>query len=96
MTNTLQRRLLRDIAEIQTKPYPNIALRLHDDHNLTNACLVLTVEGYGDMHLTVIFPANYPLKPPTIQMNSAIKHPNIFGSYICSSILNTTQGYTSA
>jgi ubiquitin-protein ligase len=93
--NSLRQRLLRDIAEIQTKPYPNIALRVQDD-DISKACLILTVEGYGNMHLTVQFPGDYPLKPPKIQMNSAIQHPNIFGSYICSSILNTTQGYTSA
>jgi ubiquitin-protein ligase len=93
--DTLRQRLLRDIAEIQTKPYPNIALNIRDS-DITSACLVLTVEGYGHMHMTVNFPADYPLKPPRIQMNSAVKHPNIFGSYICSSILNTTEGYTSA
>ncbi|KAG0652530.1 Ubiquitin-ligase [Hyphodiscus hymeniophilus] len=95
MANTLRQRLLRDIAEIQTKPYPNIALHPHD-HDLNNACLILTVEGYGSMHLTVEFPQDYPLSPPKIGMNSNIKHPNVYGSYICSSILNTTEGYTSA
>lgn len=94
-THTLRDRLLRDVAEIQTKPYPNIALKI-EDHDITTACLVLTVEGYGYMHMTVHFPGDYPLNPPMIQMNSTIKHPNIFGSYICSSILNTTEGYTSA
>lgn len=93
--NSLRQRLLRDIIEIQTKPYPNIAVKVQDG-DITSACLVLTVEGYGDMHLTVQFPDDYPLNPPKIQMNSAIKHPNIFGTYICSSILNTTEGYTSA
>jgi hypothetical protein len=29
-------------------------------------------------------------------MDSDVKHPNIFGYYICASILNTHQGYTSA
>jgi ubiquitin-protein ligase len=96
MANTLRQRLLKDVAEIQTKPYPNIALRLHDDNDLTHACLVLTVESYGNMHLTVEPPKDYPLNPPRVQMNSNISHPNIFVTYICSSILNTTEGYTSA
>lgn len=96
MDYSLHQRLLRDIAEIQTKPYPNIALRMHDERDVSNACLVLTVDGYGDMHLTVEIPCDYPLNPPNIRMNSNIKHPNIFGHYICSSILNTTEGYTSA
>jgi len=48
------------------------------------------------MHLSVSFSDDYPLSPPVIQMNSKISHPNIFGTYICASILNTTEGYTPA
>jgi ubiquitin-protein ligase len=95
MANTLKQRLLRDIAELQSKPYPNIELHVQDD-DLTKACLILTVEGYGPMHLTVTFPSNYPLAPPRIQMDSDVAHPNIFDTYICASILNTTEGYTPA
>ncbi|KAG9229410.1 hypothetical protein BJ875DRAFT_197923 [Amylocarpus encephaloides] len=91
----LRKRLLQDIAELQTMPYPNTALYVQGD-DLSAACLVLTVEAYGDMHLTVEFPSSYPLSPPTIKMNSDISHPNIFGDYICASILNTTEGYTPA
>jgi ubiquitin-protein ligase len=92
---SLHQRLLQDIAELQTKPYPNITLHIQED-NLTEACLVLTVDTYGPMHLTVTFPKNYPLSPPSIRMNSNINHPNIFGDYICASILNTREGYTPA
>jgi ubiquitin-protein ligase len=67
MANTLKQRLLRDIAELQSKPYPNIELHVQDD-DLTQACLVLNPEGYGLMHLTVNFPNDFPLKPPTIQV----------------------------
>ena len=95
MASTLKQRLLRDIAELQSKPYPNIELHVQDE-NLTHACLVLNVEGYGPMHLTVTFPSNYPLAPPRIQMDSDVMHPNIFNTYICASILNTTEGYTPA
>jgi ubiquitin-protein ligase len=93
--NTLQQRLLQDLAELQSNPYPNIALHFEDD-DITKACLILTVEGYGPMHLTVLFHGNYPLSPPEIQMNSQIRHPNIYSTYICASILNTTEGYTPA
>ncbi|TVY85586.1 hypothetical protein LSUE1_G000100 [Lachnellula suecica] len=96
MASTLRQRLIHDIAELQSKPYPNIELHVQDD-DITKACLILTVvDGYGPMHLTVNFPSDYPLSPPSIQMDSNIKHPNIFGTYICASILNTTEGYTSA
>ncbi|KAL2070496.1 hypothetical protein VTL71DRAFT_13522 [Oculimacula yallundae] len=94
-TNGLKKRLLQDIAELQTKPYPNIALHVHED-DLTHACLVLTVEDFGPMHLTVDLPSDFPLSPPAIRMDSSVHHPNIFGSYICASILNTKEGYTPA
>ena len=71
MANALKQRLLRDIAELQSKPYPNIELHVQDD-DLTQACLVLNPEGYGLIHLTVAFPSDFPLKPPKIQV---LKHP---------------------
>ncbi|XMA17750.1 hypothetical protein WAI453_010541 [Rhynchosporium graminicola] len=93
--NSLKQRLLQDIAELQTRPYPNIALHVQEG-DLTRACLILTVEEYGPMHLTITFPKDFPLSPPQIRMDSKVYHPNIFGGYICASILNTTEGYTPA
>ncbi|KAA8564182.1 hypothetical protein EYC84_011129 [Monilinia fructicola] len=93
--NTLHRRLLLDIAELQAKPYPNITLHV-DDENIYSACLILAVEGYGHLHMTVEFPPDYPLQPPSIEMNTAISHPNVRGKQICASLLNTMEGWTSA
>ncbi|CAD6446456.1 83b5f521-1391-4c71-ae64-84ac747426f8 [Sclerotinia trifoliorum] len=93
MTETLRRRLLLDIAELQAKPYPNIFLHV-DDENLNHACLILTVEGYGPPHMRVDFLPDYPIQPPNIDMDSNISHPNIMGGQICASILNTPPAYT--
>jgi hypothetical protein len=60
---SLCKRLLRDIAELQTNPYPNIALHIQDD-KIEKACLILTPEGYGPMHLTIEFPDNHTLLAP--------------------------------
>ncbi|KAJ2976676.1 hypothetical protein NQ176_g4813 [Zarea fungicola] len=87
------RRLLRDIAEIQQRPYPRIKLTPID---LTQACLVLTPERYPPLHLTISFGDNYPLQAPVIKIQTRVNHPNVFGDYICASILNTTEGYTPA
>lgn len=95
MSNSLRQRLLHDIAELQAKPYPNIALHVHDE-DITTACLVLSAPSYGPIHLTIDFPKDYPLRAPSVHMDSNITHPNIFGNYICASILNTDEGYTSA
>ncbi|CAK7212253.1 hypothetical protein SBRCBS47491_001400 [Sporothrix bragantina] len=97
-----RRRLMRDIAELCKPPcYPNIKLHPGTDgpDGVKNCCLLLTTKAYGDksLHLNVQFPANYPVEPPRISMDTpGVTHPNVFGSYICASILNTAEGYTSA
>lgn len=90
----LHQRLLQDIAELQANPYPNIELCVQDD--LQQACLLLTPSGNVPLHLTVTFGPDYPLKAPKVTIESQIYHPNVFGSYICASILNTEEGYTPA
>ncbi|OAQ73077.2 ubiquitin-conjugating enzyme family protein [Pochonia chlamydosporia 170] len=92
-TLATRRRLLRDIAELQEKPYANIKLHLVD---LTKACLILSPEGYRRLHLTVHLNDNYPLSAPWVTIQTRIHHPNVFGNYICASILNTSEGYTPA
>ncbi|KAH8648410.1 hypothetical protein BX600DRAFT_517801 [Xylariales sp. PMI_506] len=91
----LRQRLLQDIDELCRKPYPNIELHVHDE-DLTSLCLVLSPRGYKKMHLTILHLDEYPIRPPYIRMDSRVYHPNIFGSYICASILNTEEGYTPA
>ena len=91
----LRQRLLHDIAELQMKPYPNIQFHIHDT-DISVGCLLLTTERYGVLHLSVEFRSDYPLSPPAIDMDSSIQHPNVFGDYICASILNTDEGYTPA
>lgn len=90
----LRQRLLHDIAELQAKSYPNITLFPSED--ITKACLVLTPNGASALHLTIDFGSQYPLHAPTVTIESEIVHPNVFGTYICASILNTDEGYTSA
>ncbi|OIW24659.1 hypothetical protein CONLIGDRAFT_636787 [Coniochaeta ligniaria NRRL 30616] len=94
-TTALRQRLLRDIAEMQEQPYPNIRLHVHED-DLSTACLVLTPENWKPLHLTVKFGPDYPLRAPAITIETGIYHPNVLGHYICASILNTEEGYTPA
>jgi len=91
----LRQRLLRDIAEIEENPYPNIEFIPYED-DITKACLILTPNGEAPLHLTIKFRDNYPLRPPTVTIQSHVTHPNVMGNYICASILNTTEGYTPA
>jgi ubiquitin-protein ligase len=96
MDGLRQQRLLRDIAELCDKPYPNIRLVV-DDANLSESCLILWPDGYSNaLHLKVAFGHQYPLQPPSISIQSRVSHPNVFHDYICASILNTEEGYTPA
>jgi len=91
-----ERRLLSDIAKMKQEPYPYVHLHF-DDVNLRKACLVLSPENEQPLHLTIVFHDGYPLKPPTIMIQPRIDHPNVLrGGYICASIFNTKEGWTSA
>lgn len=91
----LRRRLLNDIAEVQRNPYPNIHLYPHEA-DVTRACLVLIPPQEEPLHLSIHFWDDYPLRAPRVSIQSAVTHPNVYGSYICASILNTDEGWTPA
>ncbi len=58
--------------------------------------MVLTPNGEEPLHLTIDFGSLYPLSAPSITIQSEIIHQNVYDNYICASILNTDEGYTSA
>lgn len=92
----LERRLLSDIAEIQQDPYPNVHLHF-DDANIRKACLILAPQNEEPLHLTIDFHDNYPLRAPVIKIQTKVVHPNVFGDYICATMLNAgdwTSAYT--
>lgn len=95
MPASLRKRLLDDIAEMQQNPYPNCHM-FFDDSNIQKACLILTPEDQNELHLSIAFPEDYPLRAPTVTIQSYIAHPNVFGDYICATILNRQDGWTPA
>ncbi|GAB1313724.1 hypothetical protein MFIFM68171_03934 [Madurella fahalii] len=95
MPTDLRKRLLQDITDLKTKPYPNIELKIRDD-DVSTACLILTPEKWEPLHLSVFFHNRYPLSAPTVRVDTRTTHPNVFDNYICASILNTEEGYTPA
>ncbi|KAI0419006.1 hypothetical protein F5X98DRAFT_385212 [Xylaria grammica] len=90
-----RQRLLSDIHELVTKPYPKITLYPCED-NLDKACLVLYPENYRPLHLSISFPELYPIWPPSVKMNSSVEHPNVYGDFICATILRLGEEYTPA
>ncbi|KAJ1567242.1 hypothetical protein HK405_006641 [Cladochytrium tenue] len=87
-------RLMHDIAECMRDPIDGIQLVVHDN-NMRKMCAVLTPtdDAYAGirLHLSVCIRDNYPASSPQaglqISIDTPIPHPNIFGSYICCSIL---------
>ncbi|KAI0487753.1 hypothetical protein F4859DRAFT_466076 [Xylaria cf. heliscus] len=90
-----RQRLLSDIHELVTKPYPKIALHPRED-NIHRACLILYPDHYPPLHLSIYFPKMYPMHPPAVSMNSSVQHPNVFDEFICASILHLGEEYTPA
>ena len=86
---------MNDITELQAGSYPKISLCLNVE-DMTKAYLILTPNGNRSLHLIIEFADRYPLLPPKVTIQSKLFHPNIYGSYIYASILNTDEGYTPA
>ncbi|GAP86672.1 putative ubiquitin-conjugating enzyme family protein [Rosellinia necatrix] len=89
------RRLLLDIHELVTEPYPKITLHPCED-DIYTACLVLCPDDYPPLHLSLRFPHTYPVQPPYVSMDSSVQHPNVYGSFICATILKVGEEYTPA
>jgi ubiquitin-protein ligase len=95
---SLHTRLLRDIAEMEQHPYPNVQFITYEQ-DMTKACLILTPPDQEPLHFTVTFHDNYPIRAPHINIQTIVSHPNVFewsGGYICASILNTNEDWTCA
>jgi hypothetical protein len=89
MASPLRIRLLQDIAEIQTQPYPNIALYIKDE-DISTGCLILTVKGYRLQFRLSLDAANRPygLQSHTSQHQRRRPHLRLHlghknGLYVC-------------
>lgn len=95
-----QQRLMKDLAEFSlcSGEFPNVtAAPLEHDifiwhcnirgpksllSNQRTACFVDCC-----LHLELRFPETYPAEAPRVLLKTNIKHPNVFGNYICLSML---------
>jgi len=91
--STNNKRLTKELMEIQKEPPVNCSAGMADDCiNKWNATIIgpekTPYEG-GAFNLTIDFPKEYPFKPPKVKFETRIFHPNIneYGN-ICLDILN--------
>lgn len=87
------KRLNKELKELQADPPCNCsATTIDDDINHWEATIIgpeNTPYENGIFKLDIVFPDNYPFKPPKVKFMNRIFHPNInkFGN-ICLDILN--------
>ena len=87
------KRLNKELAELKKEPPVNCSAGLINDDIFTWEATIIGPEKTpyenGIFKLTLMFPDNYPFKPPKVKFNNRIFHPNINkqGS-ICLDILN--------
>ena len=87
------KRLNKELIELQKEPPVNCSAGVINDDIFTWEATIIGPEKTpyenGIFKLTLMFPDNYPFKPPKVKFNNRIFHPNINkqGS-ICLDILN--------
>jgi len=87
------KRITKELKRIKEEPLPNITADLVKASNLSNwnATLIGPEESPyegGVFKLSITFPDDYPLKPPTVRFKTKIYHCNInAGGNICLDIL---------
>lgn len=83
-------RLNREIVELYNEPLKGIKVKLHDN-DITSMCLILTLHQgpYKNLrlHCNVKIPSDYPQIAPVITIQTPVRHPNVFGTFICADIL---------
>ncbi|KAI8807042.1 hypothetical protein BJ742DRAFT_773537 [Cladochytrium replicatum] len=103
-TLSFRGRLAHELAEFQREPYRGIEFHWigHDPQRpnapYALACLVLTplsgpFKGIG-LHFRMTIPENYPDAPPTVSIDNNVRHPHVYGNWICCDILFSADSYT--
>lgn len=92
-----QRRLQKDYQELKDCKIPLVGVAAAPDEQSMNTwhANIRGPEGTpykgGVFHVIITFPMNYPVSAPTIQLQSTITHPNVFGSTLCLDLLQASK-----
>lgn len=85
-------RLQKDLEELlKSTDCDVISAMPTDDMRVWHA----NIKGNGQLHncifhISLTFPGDYPMNPPRVMLFTPFKHPNIFDSYVCLDMLNSS------
>jgi ubiquitin-protein ligase len=89
------KRLQRDLTELERADLTSIAAQPLDRNFFEWHVNIKATEGpYVGVyiHLVLNFPNSYPRDPPKVKICTPIQHPNVFGGWICLSMLRQETG----
>jgi len=76
------KRVIKELAECQQTPPPGTTVRLVDESNVLQWEILIdgpdnSVYAGGHFKLLLTLPTDYPFKPPTMNFQTKIYHPNV-------------------
>jgi len=89
------KRLKRDLLELERSELTSIAAKPLDSNFMEWHVNIKASEGMYSgiyLHLILDFPDEYPSTPPNVQICTPIDHPNVYGGWLCLSMLRPATG----
>lgn len=91
-TQATTKRIMKEYMTMSTSPPPNISAAPIDDCDMYKWQAIIfgpadSVYAGGVFKLTIVFPPDYPFKPPRVEFVTKIYHCNIVNKYLCIDIL---------
>lgn len=88
------KRIMKEWSIMQKDPPPNVSAAPIDESDLYKWQAIIfgpadSIYAGGVFKLSIVFPADYPFKPPRIEFLTKIYHCNIVNKYLCLDILKT-------
>lgn len=88
------KRIMKEFATMTKSPPPNVSAAPIDESDMYKWQAIIfgpanSIYAGGVFKLSIVFPHDYPFKPPMIQFLTKIYHCNIVNKYLCIDILKT-------
>lgn len=88
------KRIMKEFATMTKSPPPNVSAAPIDESDMYKWQAIIfgpanSIYAGGVFKLSIVFPSDYPFKPPRIEFLTKIYHCNIVNKYLCIDILKT-------